>query len=145
MNWLVVCVITFSKNAFSNIILKSISEVNVQTIMGRKFFIKRDDLRTLEGLKNCNGNKYRKLKSLVNENPFPSIIASYGGIQSNSMVAIAAICRYKSSLFNYYTLKVPSFLIKNPLGNYKYAIESGMQVSYSLQIILHLFKRTKVW
>jgi hypothetical protein len=46
------------------------------TMFGRQFFIKRDDLIPV-----LSGNKGRKFKSLVETDPFPPILASYGGTQ----------------------------------------------------------------
>ena len=67
---------------------------------GRKFYVKRDDL--IDPF--LAGNKYRKLYSLIqtSKDKYKNII-SYGGTQSNAMLAIASICKNKNWKFTYYS------------------------------------------
>lgn len=60
----------------------------------------------------------------------PAVLAvSMGGIQSNSMLAIAKIvAQHPSSCFCYITKPIPKFLRDLPLGNYEAALNLGMQV-----------------
>lgn len=92
---------------------------------GRGFYVKRDDL--LHPL--LSGNKYRKLFALI-ETPKDEIasLVSYGGIQSNAMLSIAALCNIKGWRFDYTTKTVPAHLKKAPMGNYTRALAYGMQV-----------------
>lgn len=88
---------------------------------GRSFYVKRDDLIDPY----LSGNKYRKLYALINtpKERFNKII-SYGGTQSNAMLAIAALCKEKGWIFEYYTK--PLHVKENPNSNYATAIQLGM-------------------
>ncbi len=92
---------------------------------GHTFYIKRDDL--IHPL--FSGNKYRKLYRFIHT-PSHEIdtILSYGGIQSNAMLSIAALCHLKGWRFEYIAKTVPKHLKANPTGNYKQALELGMQL-----------------
>jgi 1-aminocyclopropane-1-carboxylate deaminase/D-cysteine desulfhydrase-like pyridoxal-dependent ACC family enzyme len=75
----------------------SSSPVEVVVIRGHTVHLKRDDLLRLDG--SCvSGNKARKMWTL-NDVPapqFPRRLVSYGGPQSNSMVALAAVVNHKN-------------------------------------------------
>jgi len=75
----------------------SSSPVERLLIRDRIVYIKRDDLLVLPGSR-VSGNKARKFLSLNNmqEQDFPDAIVSYGGPQSNAMVALAAIVSSKN-------------------------------------------------
>ncbi|HEY9203027.1 MAG TPA: 1-aminocyclopropane-1-carboxylate deaminase, partial [Sulfurimonas sp.] len=72
-----------------------ISELYVD---GRRFYVKRDDL--IDPF--LAGNKYRKLYTLL-QTPSQKLktVISYGGTQSNAMLAIAAMCKSKGWEFIY--------------------------------------------
>ena len=93
-------------------------------VEGREFVIKRDDLFDPY----LSGNKYRKLHKLLQT---PSItyqtIISYGGTQSNAMLALAALCKQKGWQFLYYTKKVSSAQKEQKVGNFFDALSLGMQ------------------
>jgi len=77
------------------------SPVEVQTIRGRTVHVKHDDQLRLGG-SGISGNKARKMWTL-NELPageFPACLVSYGGPQSNSMLALAAIANSKNRELN---------------------------------------------
>lgn len=67
-------------------------------IRDRIVYMKRDDCLHLPG-SNISGNKARKFLSLNNlpADEFPETIVSYGGPQSNAMVALAAIVSSKNA------------------------------------------------
>ena len=92
---------------------------------GSNFYVKRDDLIS----NYYPGNKYRKLFSLIHteSSTFKNII-SYGGSQSNAMIAIAYLAREKDWNFTYYLKTLPSWLKKEPVGNLKMAINLGMNI-----------------
>ncbi|WP_232726487.1 pyridoxal-phosphate dependent enzyme [Mariprofundus ferrinatatus] len=92
---------------------------------GREFFVKRDEL--IDPL--LSGNKYRKLYSLM-QMPAERYrrLTSYGGTQSNAMLSIAALCRQKGWQFHYTAKALPGRLKEHPTGNFKLAIELGMQL-----------------
>ncbi|MGE4420393.1 MAG: 1-aminocyclopropane-1-carboxylate deaminase [Sulfurimonas sp.] len=97
-----------------------ISEIDVD---GRRFYVKRDDL--IDPF--LAGNKYRKLYTLLQtpSNKFDTII-SYGGTQSNAMLAIAAMCKDKSWKFVYYTKPLSETLKNEDCGNFYHAKNLGM-------------------
>lgn len=90
----------------------------------RVFYVKRDDLIDPY----LAGNKYRKLYTLVNtpKQNFQHLI-SYGGTQSNAMLAIAALCNQKKWRFTYYSKPMSEQLKKETKGNYALALSLGMQ------------------
>ncbi len=90
----------------------------------RTFYVKRDD--TFD--KYLSGNKYRKLHFLL-QTPSKNLkkIISYGGTQSNAMLAIAAVCKEKGWEFIYYTKPLSRALKDETSGNYIYAINLGMK------------------
>ncbi len=87
--------------------------------------IKRDDLLHQD----FNGNKARKFYHFL-ETDLSKIdtIVSYGSNQSNAMYSLSVLAKLNNINFIYYTNHIPSFLIKEPIGNYKEALENGMQV-----------------
>ena len=91
---------------------------------GREFLVKRDDLIDPY----LAGNKYRKLYTLLQtpKEKYNTII-SYGGTQSNAMLAIAAMCKQKEWEFIYYTKELSRRQKENPIGNYKDACSLGME------------------
>jgi 1-aminocyclopropane-1-carboxylate deaminase len=128
------------------------SPVEETVIEGRRVFIKRDDLLRLPGSQ-ISGNKARKMFALntVPADKFPSCVVSYGGPQSNSMLALAAVVNYKNRelaesnssaapakgiledesqliRFVYYTKKLPRFLRKHASGNLFRALTLGMEI-----------------
>jgi len=91
---------------------------------GREFLVKRDDLIDPY----LAGNKYRKLYKLL-KTPKESLLSviSYGGTQSNAMLALAALCQKKGWQFVYYTKPVSQFLKEHKEGNYADALSLGME------------------
>lgn len=113
------------------------SSITEHTVFGRKIFLKRDDLLRVavaNEVTPLSGNKARKLKFLCLEDdstkgrPFPKYVLSFGGVQSNSMVAIAKCC-HKRAKFFYFVKRIPPFLKKNPIGNFDIALDLGVNVS----------------
>jgi 1-aminocyclopropane-1-carboxylate deaminase/D-cysteine desulfhydrase-like pyridoxal-dependent ACC family enzyme len=92
---------------------------------GKKYFLKRDDLIHPE----FSGNKARKFYSFfkMDLTEYHTLV-SYGGNQSNAMFSLSALAKLKNKKFIYYTRPIPSFLKENPIGNFKYALENGMQI-----------------
>jgi 1-aminocyclopropane-1-carboxylate deaminase/D-cysteine desulfhydrase-like pyridoxal-dependent ACC family enzyme len=99
----------------------TISKINLD---GRDFYVKRDDLIDLY----LSGNKYRKLHTLLQtpKQNFKKII-SYGGSQSNAMLAIARMCELKSWEFIYYTKPLSSKQKEENLGNFHLAKKLNMK------------------
>ena len=99
----------------------SLSSIEKFIFDGRTFYVKRDDLIDLY----LSGNKYRKLYSLINT-PSKNLykVISYGGTQSNAMLSIAALCKSKGWIFEYYTK--PLHVKENSISNYVQALGFGM-------------------
>ncbi len=99
------------------------SPIQKITFLGEVFLLKRDDLLD----KDFSGNKARKFYSLLTYN-FKGIdtIISCGGVQSNAMYSLSVLAKIKNLKFIYYSDHVPKYLLKNPIGNYKYALKNGM-------------------
>jgi 1-aminocyclopropane-1-carboxylate deaminase len=101
----------------------SLSPIEFFSFGGRSFYVKRDDLID----PHLSGNKYRKLYALLNT---PSShykrVVSYGGTQSNAMLAIAALCREKGWEFIYYT-KPLHVKETDHASNYGRALALGMK------------------
>jgi len=100
------------------------STISKLSLEGREFLVKRDDLID----PHLAGNKYRKLYTLLQtpKETYQTII-SYGGTQSNAMLAIAAMCKQKEWEFIYYTKPLSHTQKENAKGNYFYALELGMK------------------
>jgi len=88
-------------------------------------YIKRDDLLSSE----FSGNKARKFYYFL-KNDFPNVknIVSYGSSQSNAMYSISVLSKLKGWKFDYYVDHLASYLEEHPHGNFKYALENGMQI-----------------
>ncbi len=102
----------------------NISPISKITLDGREFFVKRDDL--IDPF--LAGNKYRKLYTLLQtpSNKLSKII-SYGGTQSNAMLAISAMCQSKKWEFIYYTKPLSATQKEQNDGNFFHAKRLGMQ------------------
>lgn len=100
------------------------SPISKLVLDGREFLVKRDDL--IDPF--LAGNKYRKLYALLQapKHTYQTII-SYGGTQSNAMLAIAAMSKQKGWEFRYYTKPLSKTLKELTEGNYFYALSLGMQ------------------
>lgn len=125
------------------------SPVEKILVKDRIVYLKRDDLVRLPE-SGVSGNKARKLYSLNNiaDADFPTCLVSYGGPQSNAMVALAAIVHSKNATCNsngeqqlgisdkspnrkrfvYYTKTLPRFLRNQPSGNLFRAQSLGMEL-----------------
>lgn len=99
------------------------SPISKITLDGRVFYVKRDDL--IDPF--LAGNKYRKLYTLLQTPPNKlSKIISYGGTQSNAMLAIAAMCKKKGWEFTYYTKPLSDAQKNENSGNFYHAKNLGM-------------------
>ena len=111
------------------------------------FIVMRDDLNHPI----FSGNKARKLAYILN-NPdnYSQIktIVSFGGNQSNFMLALSQLAKIKSWDFHYWIKPLPKFLKQNKNGNLKLALENDMQLfesneSLELKSIKAKYKNTK--
>lgn len=101
-----------------------ISPISKIFLDGREFYVKRDDL--IDPF--LAGNKYRKLYTLLNtpQKKYNNII-SYGGTQSNAMLAIAAMCKTQNWHFTYYTKPISKTQKELDDGNLYHALSLGME------------------
>jgi 1-aminocyclopropane-1-carboxylate deaminase/D-cysteine desulfhydrase-like pyridoxal-dependent ACC family enzyme len=102
-----------------------LSAVEPFVFRGRNFFVKRDDM--IDPF--FSGNKFRKLYTFL-ATPAARYrrLVSFGGTQSNAMLSIAALCRQKGWLFDYYSKPLPGHLRTEPTGNLKKALSLGMNL-----------------
>ena len=102
----------------------TLSPISKICLDGRDFHVKRDDLidRFLAG------NKYRKLYTLLNtpKETYNRII-SYGGTQSNAMLAISAMCKAKNWEFVYYSKPISQTQKLQNDGNLFHALSLDMK------------------
>ncbi len=104
----------------------------------KELIVKRDDLLEFP----ASGNKAFKLYFLteVLQKPHPyKKLVSYGGYQSNYMLALARIARYYQLDFDYHVLALPKHVKAQPTGSLKSALATGMH------LVEHKEKCTKAY
>ena len=101
------------------------SPIQFITFENKQFFLKRDDLIHPD----FSGNKARKFHYFL-QNEFPGIkkVVSNGSAQSNAMYSLSVLAKMKGWKFEYYVDHIADYLRENPHGNYKGALENGMQI-----------------
>jgi len=64
------------------------------------------------------------------QNDFKNIkkVVSYGSAQSNAMYSLSCLCKIRNWEFDYYVDHIASYIKENPIGNYKEALENGMNI-----------------
>ncbi len=91
---------------------------------GKRYYLKRDDLMSRE----FSGNKGRKFYTLLNQElDGIDTIVSYGSNQSNAMYSLSVLAKMRGWRFIYYTDHIPQYLKDNPIGNYRGALENGVE------------------
>ncbi|NOR56746.1 MAG: 1-aminocyclopropane-1-carboxylate deaminase/D-cysteine desulfhydrase [Sulfurovum sp.] len=102
------------------------SPIESLTFENKHFFLKRDDLLHPD----FSGNKARKFYYFL-QNDFPEIdtIRSYGSAQSNAMYSLSVLAKMRGWGFEYDVNHIADYLKENPHGNYKAALENGMQLT----------------
>jgi len=102
-----------------------LSDITPFHFRGFDFYIKRDE----QVHPHLSGNKYYKLYTLLNTPAATyQTMISYGGNQSNAMLAIAHLCQQKGWAFEYICKPLPQHLKENPTGNLKAALDLNMQL-----------------
>ena len=88
-------------------------------------FVKRDDLLHPE----FSGNKARKFGYFL-DNEFTGIntLIGYGSAQANSLYSMSALAKIKGWRFRFYVDHIASYLVENPIGNYRAALENGAEI-----------------
>ncbi|WP_415407589.1 1-aminocyclopropane-1-carboxylate deaminase/D-cysteine desulfhydrase [Sulfurovum sp. CS9] len=102
------------------------SPVETISFESQTFYLKRDDLLHPD----FSGNKARKLYYFL-QNDFPHInkIISYGSAQSNAMYSLSVLAKMRGWEFEYFVDHIAEYLKENPHGNYKGALDNGMQIN----------------
>ena len=89
------------------------------------FYLKRDDLIHPD----FSGNKARKFHYyLLHDFPKVKKLISYGSNQSNAMYSLSVLAKMKGWEFEYTVDHIPDYLRENPQGNYRRAVENGMNI-----------------
>lgn len=102
------------------------SPITQHSFNGQTFFLKRDDLLH----SHFSGNKARKFMMLLEEqDPNVKTLISYGSAQSNAMYSLAALAKVKGWAFEFYVSHIPEWLKSTPIGNYRGALDLGMQIT----------------
>ena len=92
---------------------------------GHSFLVKRDDLLHPD----FSGNKARKFHYLLsNDLKGIKTIVSHGGTQSNAMYSLSVLAKMKKLKFVYYTNHVSKYIREFPEGNFKFALQNGMEL-----------------
>ena len=107
-----------------NIIIRN-SPIEKRALQGHEIYIKRDDLLH----PSFSGNKARKFGHFL-QHDYPHIkkVISYGSSQSNAMYSLSILAKVRGWEFEYYTSPLSTYLEENPHGNYKYALQNGMNI-----------------
>ncbi|QIV95985.1 1-aminocyclopropane-1-carboxylate deaminase/D-cysteine desulfhydrase-like pyridoxal-dependent ACC family enzyme [Allofrancisella inopinata] len=93
----------------------------------KRFIIMRDDLNHPV----FSGNKARKLAYILkNPEKYSHVksIVSFGGNQSNFMLALSQLAKLNNWQFHYWVKPLPKFLKQHQNGNLKLALNNGMQL-----------------
>ena len=61
-------------------------------------------------------------------------LISYGSAQSNAMYSLAALAQIKGWNFEFYVQHIPSWLKDSPIGNYRGALDLGMNITAMQEI-----------
>ncbi|KEI35882.1 1-aminocyclopropane-1-carboxylate deaminase [Allofrancisella frigidaquae] len=107
------------------------------TFNDKHFIIMRDDLSHPI----FSGNKARKLAYILkNPQKYSHVksIVSFGGNQSNFMLALSQLAKLNNWQFHYWIKPLPKFLKQNQNGNLKLALNNGMQLFETQQHSLNL-------
>lgn len=91
----------------------------------QNIYLKRDDLLD----EHFSGNKARKFYYyLVSDLKDIEKIISFGSAQANSLYSLSVLGKIKNLNIDFYVNHISSYLKENPHGNYKKAIENGVNI-----------------
>jgi len=103
------------------------SPISTFKFRNRTFLIKRDDLIDAD----FSGNKARKFYyyfEYLKQNSKIKKIVSYGSNQSNAMYSLSVLAKLFNKELTYYVNHLPTYLRKNPVGNYKHTLLNGTKI-----------------
>lgn len=106
--------------------------------LGHRVYIKRDDLLDVA----FTGNKARKFYHFLQQDLSQvDILVGHGSAQANSLYSLSVLAQLKHCQLHYYVDHLPQYLIDNPQGNYRAALEQGAKiivVDSELSVIEHI-------
>jgi len=109
--------------------------------LGHQVYIKRDDLLDVA----FTGNKGRKFYHFLQQDLSEvEILVGHGSAQANSLYSLAVLAKIKHCQLHYYVDHLPQYLIDNPQGNYRAALEQGAKIIVAdseLSVIEHIQQR----
>jgi len=93
--------------------------------LGHQLYVKRDDLLD----KAFSGNKARKFYHFLQQDLSQvDILVGHGSAQANSLYSLSVLAKLKDCQLDYYVAHLPQYLIDNPQGNYRAALENGANI-----------------
>ena len=109
--------------------------------LGHQVYVKRDDLLDVA----FTGNKARKFYHFLQQDLSQvDILVGHGSAQANSLYSLSVLARLKQCQLHYYVDHLPQYLIDNPQGNYRAALEQGAKiivVDSELTVIEHIHQQ----
>jgi len=93
--------------------------------LGHQIYVKRDDLLD----KAFSGNKARKFYHFLQQDLSQvDVLVGHGSAQANSLYSLSVLAKLKDCQLDYYVDHLPQYLIDNPQGNYRAALENGANI-----------------
>ena len=93
--------------------------------LGHQVYVKRDDLLDVA----FSGNKARKFYHFLQQDLSQvDILVGHGSAQANSLYSLSVLAKLKQCQLHYYVDHLPQYLIDNPQGNYRAALDNGAKV-----------------
>ena len=109
--------------------------------LGHQVYVKRDDLLDVA----FTGNKARKFYHFLQQDlSSVDILVGHGSAQANSLYSLSVLAKLKQCQLHYYVAHLPQYLIDNPQGNYRAALEQGAKiivVDSELTVIEHIHQQ----
>jgi len=107
--------------------------------LGRQIYVKRDDLLD----EAFSGNKARKFYHFLQQDLSQvDRLVGHGSAQANSLYSLSVLAMLKDCQLDYYVDHLPQYLIDNPQGNYRAALENGANIivaeSSAVSVIEHI-------
>lgn len=107
--------------------------------LGHQVHVKRDDLLDVA----FSGNKARKFYYFLQQDLSQvDTLIGHGSAQANSLYSLSVLAKLKQCQLHYYVDHLPQYLIDNPQGNYRAALEQGAKIIVAeingLSVIEHI-------
>lgn len=93
--------------------------------LGHQVYVKRDDLLDVA----FSGNKARKFYHFLQQDlSAVDTLIGHGSAQANSLYSLSVLAKLKGCQLQYYVDHLPQYMIDNPQGNYRAALENGATI-----------------